>query len=389
MTPNPLNSRIFPQGSIANSLLFELCQKQRDVGVPQSLEHLKIALGTNTGPKRQRNEDRVIFAQITSASQGRYALALVCDGVGGTEMGDAAASIAIASVVAHFSECKNKIGLDDLLRAAVLRADDMIRNTLSGKGATTLSILAMSSRGERSATNVGDSRIYSWEPGFSFRQISVDDTLENELKALALKDQSALAAHGLQGRLSQALGEADRRSQDLTLSIYGGEFFPYGILLATDGAWKLNESAFNLIAKEAKTPVDAVRRALAFASWIGGIDNCTVFAAADVSQLMSGTDWRDCPYGLARAIVWTAEGKCIFTQSTYSKIEEDHLPYVAIENKESLTGKAKRKGAVRKKIAASRVEDDGGQLPLDPGGKAPGSRPQLEISIDDASTKDN
>ena len=238
-------------GSLSKELLAELCEIDWEQPVFQGVFSLGAAYGSATGSRRARNEDRVALASVCAPNGANYTIAVLCDGVGGSEAGDLAATVAIAAVVGGLAEVRGPMPLELLLKRLMYGADESVRRALKGRGATTWSVLAVSSLGEGAAANVGDSMIFAWTPGErAFKHISVDDTFENELRELRGKDPSALAAHGLQGRLTQAIGEGGRESADLFVNILPQSSFSAGAILATDGAWKLNESAFNLISLE-------------------------------------------------------------------------------------------------------------------------------------------
>jgi len=196
-------------------------------GNPQfkSIDNFGVAFATHTGSRRSRNEDRVVVAKITSRSQEQFAVAMVCDGVGGSEMGDMAASLAVALFLSELSQINRRQPLSTTLSELIRKMDDGVRLALGGRGTTTASILITSSTGKFAATNVGDSRIFSWKSGDRLQQISVDDTIENELQNLSVLDPSVLEARGLRGSLSQAIGEVGRSARDLRVHLFEKDQF--------------------------------------------------------------------------------------------------------------------------------------------------------------------
>ncbi|SPD46712.1 PP2C family protein-serine/threonine phosphatase [Cupriavidus neocaledonicus] len=256
------------------------------------IESLGVAVGTHPGLLRSRNEDRHGLVQVTSLNGERLTAAILCDGVGGSEMGDAAASIAIATIIGVLVTCSRATPVKDLLSAAIRASDDSVRSLLHGRGTTTLSIILGSAQGQIVGANVGDSRIFSWQFG-ELTQLSIDDTLENELKRLPAGDMSALRARGLMGSLSQAIGETGRTANDLKINFIDGEKFPKGAILASDGAWKEAPDGFNAILAHAELASDAMRRVIAFATWAGGTDNISLIAIDDVRKLVRSVDWND------------------------------------------------------------------------------------------------
>jgi|SRR5688572_9492897 len=249
------------------------------------IDGMSGSLGTHPGFKRLRNEDRVCMAHVTTLGLQDIFLAILCDGVGGTEMGDVAASLTISTIISEISKNTNKGGnLELLLTNAIKSADKKVSETILGKGATTLSVF-IANVSSFSAVNIGDSRIFSWDISEKkIVQISEDDTIENELKRINKIDMSALNAHGLRGRLSQAIGETGRDSNDLNINHIQHSSFhgSSGLILGSDGAWKDTGDVFGEIIKNSKNSGDAVRRSLATATWAGGSDNISILSIENI-----------------------------------------------------------------------------------------------------------
>ncbi|MEB1902963.1 PP2C family serine/threonine-protein phosphatase [Xanthomonas campestris pv. campestris] len=274
-----------------------------------TLDALGAALGSHIGQRRKRNEDRCAIARIQISNTCCYTLAVICDGVGGSEIGHEAAATACAaaiSFVGRQTACQHpKYLLPHLTR----ETDDIVRLRLKGRGLTTFTILLANNKGDLAIASIGDSRAYSWEPSSDLIQLIEDDTFENELKHLNIKDPAFLKERGLKGSLSQALGETERSSSELNIDIIDGKKTPPGgFLLATDGVWKLSEDAFLKIAKNSSTVSDLVRRCITAASWLGGLDNSSAIALKDPLQFCTTINFFTAPY----IIVWTPSHKAIF-----------------------------------------------------------------------------
>lgn len=252
------------------------------------IDELGLAMATHPGSKRDRNEDCIAVARITVPNTETYTVALVCDGVGGSESGDQAAALAIASIITNLAQQQGRRSLDDLAVALVRRADDLVRKELQGRGATTLVMLLATASGHLVCANVGDSRAYSWDSSSSkLDQVTIDDTIENELKDLPGNPDALIRARGLQGRLSQAIGESGRTADELRVQKYTKERFRLGAVLGSDGLWRAARD-FEATVANATTPTDAVRRAIALANWVGGVDNASLIAVGDVERFCGG-----------------------------------------------------------------------------------------------------
>lgn len=240
-------------------------------------------MGTHLGLKRSRNEDRVAALRVLALNGEIYTAAIVCDGVGGSESGDRAATLAIASIILELSSLRAKQALKETVARLVRCADDFVRHELEGRGTTTLSIFIATSAGQFACANVGDSRVYAWDAHSVLEQVTTDDTVENELKALPGDHQGLLNAKGLKGRLSQALGESGRTSDELRVQVFTRERFTAGVVLGSDGLWKF-AGDFDSVVLNAGGALDAVRRSINLANWVGGLDNASILVIDDIEK---------------------------------------------------------------------------------------------------------
>lgn len=353
---------------------------------PVAVADLSVAVGTSVGQVRSRNEDRVAVAQISAADGEVYFVAIVCDGVGGTESGDLAASIAITAFLEELTLNRRSVALARLLPALVRSADERVRECLQGKGATTLSVLVATGNGDIAATNVGDSRIYAWSPlKDRLIQISRDDTLENELSELALKDPSALRFRGLGGSLSQAIGEDGRTPSDLRVTLLDNTLLSDGVVLATDGAWKGAEDGFNALLRKAPSSTAAVNRVMSLSNWVGGVDNTSIVAIERVRDAYLNTPRSDS--GSVKMDVWLGNTKVVLSTS---------LPYSYAPESERKIMKSDIRKAIKRKYA--RAVSDNSKSPKqldfkiveDPvAGSKKESRPEIEVSVDPKPNQDS
>lgn len=288
-------------------------EQEQAVGTPLfgTSGDLGCSLGTHSGLRRKRNEDRCAIARISLPDSREYTLAILCDGVGGSNRGEEAAAMACAASIWLLAEQRTYIRPVELLGPLVHALDEILREILAGEGLTTLTMVLSTEESDLALTSVGDSRIYSWEVGGDLIQLLDDETLENELRQLKGADPSFLTERGLHGSLSQAIGEINRSSEDLRVRVVGNnQIPPGGFLLASDGVWKQAENAFLKIARNSRSGADLVRKIVTSAAWMGGIDNATAIcvpAAADFNAKILGRGM------MGRAIrVWTPSGYAAF-----------------------------------------------------------------------------
>lgn len=329
---------------IGRDLYLEIERASWNAMPPVAIADLSVAIGTSVGLVRSRNEDRVAVAQISAADGEAYFVVLVCDGVGGTDMGDVAASIALTVFLEELAHNRSSVPLSILLPRLVRRVDDRVRESLRGKGATTLSVLIATGYGEMAATNVGDSRIYAWSPlKDRLVQISRDDTMENELSELAIKDPSALRFRGFGGSLSQAIGEESRTASDLRITLLDPDHLNDGVVVATDGAWKGAEEGFNALLKKAPSATAAVSRVISLSNWTGGIDNASIVVIEKIKDAISNIPRAES--GLLKIQAWIGNTKVILSASaSASRLPDSDRPIMKSDIRKALRKKYVRSG---------------------------------------------
>lgn len=340
------------------------------------IDELGLAMATHPGSKRDRNEDRIAVARIAAPNTETYTVALVCDGVGGSESGDQAAALAITSIIVGLAQQQGRPSLEELAVALVRRADDLVRKELQGRGATTLVMLLATASGYLVCANVGDSRAYSWDPNSSkLDQVTIDDTIENELKDLPGNPAALIKARGLQGRLSQAIGESGRAADEMRIQTYTKERFRLGAVLGSDGLWRAARDFETAVAR-ATTPTDAVRRAIALANWVGGVDNASLIAVGDVERLCGGGEaLASAGRGQTEITLWSSSAKIKFLGSDW----------IGEAKSAEMRGKPeKQKRSAKKKEPRESVDEP--QLKLETVDSKE-ARPKIEVTISEEPKK--
>ena len=116
---------------------------------------------------RQNNEDSIY--PLPERVNSNQKLFLVCDGVGGSEKGEIASSLACESFQTFFSTFLEDEPTEEFVNKAVgyteVRFDDYVKNHPEAKGmATTLTMVSVGASGITLA-HIGDSRIYQFRQG--------------------------------------------------------------------------------------------------------------------------------------------------------------------------------------------------------------------------------
>lgn len=365
-------------GALLATIYGELVGQNWSQAAQTSIEELGLVMGTHPGLKRERNEDRVAVARVRALNGELYTAAILCDGVGGSQSGDRAAEHAIACVVAELAGQRYRPGLKELATTVVKGADSHVRAVLEGRGSTTLVLLLATSAGLLVCASVGDSRAYRWDAGSgsTLEPVTVDDTIENELKNLPGDHAALLKERGLRGRLSQAVGEEGRAADELRVQVHTRERFVNGAVLGSDGLWRASQD-FGLVASNATTPADLVRRVLNLANWVGGVDNASVIAIDDITRFCRPRSQPQVssPDADHWIVLWTPQLKV--------KIAVDRWFSDPGVTSKTPSTRTKRK-TTKSKSAESPA--DGKQLPLEPS-VTENARPKLEVTLVDAPKK--
>ncbi len=181
---------------------------------------ITIATKTDTGPRRQRNEDSChppSGSNITKPPQAS-ALAIVCDGIGGHEGGNVASNLAIETVQQQLQDVTKLPSdhidpvtvLTDLERAAAIANDKISQQNDSEnrqgrqRMGTTL-VLGLPIGHEIYIAHVGDSRAY-WITKQGCYQVTLDDDVASREVRLGYAIYREVVNQPGSGSLVQALG---------------------------------------------------------------------------------------------------------------------------------------------------------------------------------------
>jgi hypothetical protein len=165
------------------------------------------------------------------------------------------------------------------------------------------------------------------------------------------------------------------------------------LILATDGAWKSDETGFRSILQYATSATEATRRVLSFANWTGGVDNVSIVAIEDLlrfarasensARLASHSAW---------ATVWICDTKFVVCNSTPT-LAKGNRQIVDQSEQQKLAddkNKVKRKTQRNRKTSPSPLkQNEQKQNRIDNNidhNKPKSVRPIVEISTDDDNT---
>lgn len=253
---------------------------------------MKIAGKTDVGLKRRSNQDS--FAVV---ERGSYALAVVCDGVGGANGGEIASDTAIRvfcqSVRSSLSDAdafSDSRRIEDILSEAVSEANaEVFRKAqdepeLEGMGTTLVAALIHGQ--DVFVVNVGDSRLYMLKKDGALEQVTVDHSFVQYLIDRGLISPAEAKTHPNRNIILRSLGNTEDVQPDF-FRLERGSFRQ--LLLCSDGLYNM-VSPDDLYAvasgaasgrKRPPRPRKRVAELIRLANRGGGLDNITAVLIAE------------------------------------------------------------------------------------------------------------
>jgi len=257
----------------------EVSTQSRTVTVPGGSLELSWAAVTDTGRRREVNQDAV-FAS--------YPLFVVADGMGGHVGGEIASASTIdrLTAVAESGTVTTKT-IEKALARAVKDIASHPEATDDGTG-TTVTGVYLDTAGEAAhwvTLNIGDSRVYLVRDG-AIVQITTDHSVVQELIASGRLSPEEAENHPYGNVITRAVGPSDGVTPDyVRLDVVPGDRF----VICSDGLTKeLTDYGIRHFLDENPDPADAVAAMLDAALENGGRDNITVIVL-DVGGSASAT----------------------------------------------------------------------------------------------------
>ena len=231
---------------------------------------------TDRGKLRKTNQDNYVIA----TSRNGDVFAMVCDGIGGGKGGDVASRLAISHFSINFSMHQGFENEDEVrawvsheVKACNTEIHELgVKNPdLKGMG-TTLSGVMLTTQGKY-IVNIGDSRTYGYYPDGSFKLLTSDHTLVNDMLKHGDLTPEEAETFPRKNVLTNALGVWDKTRFDLTRHREDIS----GFLICSDGLHGYVEENIikNIVLDRTNDPPRRVRRLFAEAMNAGGFDNIT------------------------------------------------------------------------------------------------------------------
>lgn len=261
----------------------EVSTQSRTVAVPGGSLDLAWAAVTDTGRRREVNQDAV-FAS--------YPLFVVADGMGGHVGGEIASASTIDRLKAMTEAgTVNPKAIEKALSRAVKDIASHPEATDDGTG-TTLTGVYLDTSGESAhwvTLNIGDSRVYLVRDG-SIIQITTDHSVVQELIASGRLSPEEAENHPYGNVITRAVGPSEGVTPDyVRLDVAQGDRF----VVCSDGLTKeLTDYGIRHFLDENPDPADAVTAMLDAALENGGRDNITIIVL-DVGSPAPQAEYED------------------------------------------------------------------------------------------------
>ena len=235
----------------------------------------RYALKTDIGKVRLNNEDRALA--LTNA-RGNILL-VVCDGMGGQNKGELAASLAVDTIANAFKEKGRfpnkflaKLWVSRLIRRVNTEIFRQASSSQAYQGMGTTITLVLIVNNYMVVAQAGDSRAYSFR-NRNLTQITEDQTYVQYLYRIGEITEEEIATHPKRHVLMNAIGIYP--SLDIVIKVH-----PYlndTILVCSDGLYNnVADKDLNTILKGSDTPDQKVNELVSLANLNGGSDNIAV-----------------------------------------------------------------------------------------------------------------
>jgi len=239
--------------------------------------YFTVVAGTDTGRVRAGNEDSVLALPVGIEEPGKTvsALAVLADGMGGTNAGEVASALACKTIERSFLDAARSSDPGQALMEALRLANRAIfaqaqrAPEMRGMGTTCVTLALRGA--EAWMAYVGDSRLYLARSGTLYR-MSEDHTVVFEMVKRGMLTPEAARNHPDRNVRSRALGTKEQvevSRWETSFALQDGDKF----LLCSDGLHDLVPDELILEALMQARPEAAVARLIAEANARGGFDN--------------------------------------------------------------------------------------------------------------------
>ncbi len=251
--------------------------------------HLRCAALSDTGRKRQGNEDSTLVVQMQWLRENTaYAIGLgaVADGMGGHAAGEVASALTVSAITEHIVGTNSTLlatplfgndvaqvvqVIDDAIQYANQRVVQEARQLANNMGTTLTMALVLGDMAY--IANIGDSRTYIWRDQ-QLRRITTDHSLVMKLVELEHINEEEIYTHPQRNGVLRSLGTSGAVDAD----IYIQHLRPGDLLvLCSDGLWEMvRDTNIATILRKKGTPESWAKALVTAANDAGGDDNISV-----------------------------------------------------------------------------------------------------------------
>ena len=270
---------------------------------------IKIAAIADTGRERTNNEDSFIICpdlskQVWTLNEtpsyiqlDEYgAILVVADGMGGTNAGEVASSIAVESIRESFSRDKIELvisnnTIEDFLRNCIIKADELINKRIANDpetaGMGTTIVVCWVLGGIAYIAWCGDSRCYVYNAFKGLKLLSKDHSLVQELIDKGEITEKEAFTHPDNNVITRGLGDINSQSYPdiVKYSINPNDI----ILLCSDGlcGYSTNKEIEHVLDVNCIDVMKCRDELLKLALDAGGYDNICISLASLISDNQS------------------------------------------------------------------------------------------------------
>ena len=266
------------------------------------LRRLGAVIATTVGAARSQNEDRAVVARVSNSHARTSLICLLCDGMSVFKDGRAAAVEAITAMLISVGKHCSYPPLERL-RSGLNAANTAIYRRDPPRAGTTIAALLLS-HDDAVAATVGDSRVYSFSKQTRLRQISIDDTLGQELERLQQDGGPRLNLTRFSRRLTKFIGMAptvEGRYYQL-----GAGTLSTSYILSSDGAHWLGKPAFDAVLSRTLSSHNALDDLIRLSQNTGKPDDASLIS---IRSNLPKTALGEQEAPQSRLEVWDSSGK--------------------------------------------------------------------------------
>ncbi len=237
---------------------------------------LKSAALTDIGKQRSLNQDFIFNSD--EAIGGLPSLYIVADGMGGHKAGDYASRFCVEDFINEVKARKYKTllgGLEYIISSVNEHVFDKAMSKPEYNGMGTTLVTAVVDGNSVTVSNVGDSRLYLFEPKNGLKQITVDHSLVETMVQSGELDRKDAVHHPKKNIITRAIGvESEVEPDFFEIDVEAGDI----VLMCSDGLTNMvdDDKIGDCLGREDISLYEKAEELVEMANERGGKDNISV-----------------------------------------------------------------------------------------------------------------